>query len=557
MSLLAVGTAGDDSAAQARAAAPPAPVASPSPSQVHLKLADGAGAGPGRSGQLTGPGLQGVNDVLARSRVRAVSRIFTGTEPRVLSSAHARSARGPHAVADLSQYFRLDLEPGADGAAVVARLRASAKVADAYLAPLPAPPPVTPDFAPLQRYSAAAPVGIHRAFAATWPGAKGSRVKLVDLEYSWNAGHEDLAAARAPGASTPYGTPWDPFGDRNHGTAVLGVLAGSVNGRGVSGLVPNVRLGYTNVATTETGYDLSGAILHAAAGMSPGDVVLLEQQARGPRGEDSFVPVEWIPAVYDAIRYAVLELGINVVEAAGNGGQNLDDTVYGRPFPLGKPDSGAIVVGAGAACAGSSDRSRLSFSNHGARLDLQGWGQCVTTSGYGGLFGATPDELYTRDFSGTSSASAIVAAAVAAYASAYERVNGSPATPAQVRATLVSTGTPQNTTAGSLRGKIGPLPDLKKALPRTDREAPSAPTGLTAELVAGPRARLRWVAGTDNVGIAGYRVRDNALLTTTGRVTTFTTGVLAPGQAHTFTVQAVDRAGRVSPTTPPVSVPVP
>ena len=41
-------------------------------------------------------------------------------------------------------------------------------------------------------------------------------------------------------------------------------------------------------------------------------------------------------------------------------------------------------VGAGAACAGSSDRSRLSFSNHGARLDLQGWGQCVTTSGYGG-----------------------------------------------------------------------------------------------------------------------------------------------------------------------------
>jgi serine protease len=76
--------------------------------------------------------------------------------------------------------------------------------------------------------------------------------------------------------------------------------------------------------------------------VTAGDVMLLEQQAPGPGG--AFVPLEVLPAVYDAIRLATQD-GIIVVEAAGNGGVDLD--ALGSPFPAGKPDSGAIVVGAG------------------------------------------------------------------------------------------------------------------------------------------------------------------------------------------------------------------
>ena len=63
--------------------------------------------------------------------------------------------------------------------------------------------------------------------------------------------------------------------------------------------------------------------------------------------------------------------------------------MYGTAFPNGLADSGAIIVGAGGSGAGGScqaARTRMSFSNYGRRVDLQGWGECVTTTGYGYLF---------------------------------------------------------------------------------------------------------------------------------------------------------------------------
>ena len=72
------------------------------------------------------------------------------------------------------------------------------------------------------------------------------------------------------------------------------------------------------------------------------------------------------------------------MEPAGNGNENLDDTsLFGSSFPDGKPNSGAIIVGAGAACAGGAPgRSRLGFSDYDSRVNLQGLGECVTTTGY-------------------------------------------------------------------------------------------------------------------------------------------------------------------------------
>lgn len=175
-----------------------------------------------------------------------------------------------------------------------------------------------------------------------------------------------------------------------------------------------------------------------------------------------FSTVEWVPAFYDAIRVATAD-GRIVVEAAGNGGQNLDDAeLYGKRFPDGRRDSGAIIVGAGAAPGCSpTPRSRLGFSTYGDRVDLQGWGHCVVSTGYGDLENSGVNSLYTGWFSGTSSASPIVAGAAAALSSALEEDTGRAAKPAQVPRVLESTGTPE---VGD--NEIGPLPNLPAALDR-------------------------------------------------------------------------------------------
>jgi subtilisin family serine protease len=71
---------------------------------------------------------------------------------------------------------------------------------------------------------------------------------------------------------------------------------------------------------------------------------------------------------------------------------------------------------------------------------------------------------YTQWFSGTSSASPIVAGAAAVVSSAYEAAHGTNLTPQSLRARLIATGTPQKLGAGALTGAIGPLPDLARAL---------------------------------------------------------------------------------------------
>ena len=116
-------------------------------------------------------------------------------------------------------------------------------------------------------------------------------------------------------------------------------------------------------------------------------------------------------AVFDAIRH-VTDDGIVVVEAAGNGGHDLDAFVDGANRHVldrgsnGFRDSGAIMVAAGSSTA---PHTRLTFSCHGGRIDCFGWGQNVDTTGDGWTGNLT--STYTMGFDGTSSASPIVAGA--------------------------------------------------------------------------------------------------------------------------------------------------
>ena len=289
-------------------------------------------------------------------------------------------------------------------------------------------------------------------------GLRGRGVAIADVEYEWRRTHVELSSLGLP-APPDTGLPAG-YQAADHGTAVLGVLGARADGQGVSGLAPDADLRPTSPFATGT-YDPAGAVKAAAGGLGPGDVLLIELQALE---DGQLVPIESIPAVRAQIRAAV-DAGIVVVEPAGNGG--IDVGTAGPTWLTGPaaPDhSGALMVGAGGSAfdaAGSTERRRITGSNFGARVDVQGVGAAVVTAGYGEGLGGSDDRSYTSCFDGTSSASATVAGAVAALQSGAISLTGSPLTPAQVRSLLIATGLPQ---AQASDGAIGPRPQVDAAL---------------------------------------------------------------------------------------------
>ncbi|HSN26115.1 MAG TPA: S8 family serine peptidase [Kofleriaceae bacterium] len=329
----------------------------------------------------------------------------------------------------------------------------------------------TPSYEHHQGYVGPAPEGID-APAAWRRGVRGQGVWFADVEGGWNAKHEDLPGDRIVHASGRVIT--DPMW-RMHGTAVLGEVVGRDNGKGVVGLAPDVERVFTS---SIGGQSVADALDGAAERLRAGDVLLIELQGTGPRGR--FLPVEWWDDNYDAIR-AATQRGVVVIEAAGNGGEDLDRSTYKGKLSRSGRDSGAIMVGAGGpARAGYRDRARLDFSNFGTRVDVQGWGRKVATLDYGDLQSckhpddrAYADRHYTNEFSGTSSASPIVAGAAVLLESWSRRERGAPLAPEVVRDVLRRTGTPQTDGIGgsfvSAQQNIGPRPDLSRALDVLER----------------------------------------------------------------------------------------
>lgn len=348
-------------------------------------------------------------------------------------------------------------------------------------------PPVSPDFVARQGYLQAAPGGIDAVYAWTVPGGSGLGTSVIDVEWGWRFTHEDL---RVNVGGVVVGTGTTALAAENHGTAVIGEIGGDRNGFGVTGIAPDARVSAAALNTLTT----AQAIRQAADRLAPGDIILLEVHRAGPRfgfagrGDQlGYVAIEWWPDDYAAIRYAVTK-GVIVVEAAGNGAENLDDVLYDanpaaphgpfpswwrNPFRRRPLDAGAVVVGAGAPPPGTHgrdhgpDRSRLGFSNYGAVVDAQGWGREVTSTGYGDLQGGLDRNLwYTDTFSGTSSASPIVVGALACVQGALRARGRIPLRPARARELLRATGSPQQDAPGRPRTqRIGNRPNLRQLIP--------------------------------------------------------------------------------------------
>jgi hypothetical protein len=487
---------------------------------IQLKFVEGSGVElRGQSFVSAGGGVTAVNDLLSSIPQLQVASIFTSSPGQLRREKVRLEERSGRDLADLSLYFHVTLAPGATGSSaegLIDALNAFPIVEFAEPVPMPAPPP-SYGLSLYQAHQFAAPDGIGATQVTGVAGVLGDYVQIVDIEYNPNVNHEDVTAARHPEAFT--------------------------------GIVPNARLRIVNAhsARADEGQDVANAIYLAALTVGAGDVILLDQQTPGPNYPCStdeqcgLVAVEYDEVVYAAITWATAR-GIIVVEAAGNGYQNLDASEYADTFntTAGRPDSGAIIVGAGASPAeceeeksGRPARSRLEFSNYGAFVDMQGWGECY-------------------------SASPIVAAAAAAYSSATEATTGTRPTSWHARQALMSTGTAQDTTSqNALEGNIGPLPNLLTALASigTDTTPPTvtAPVQRIAKGKVGSAAPIsvRWSA-SDESGIKSYKLWRSTnggsfvLDTTLSPTATSHTYRLTVGNSYRFRVRAYDNAGNAS-----------
>lgn len=90
-----------------------------------------------------------------------------------------------------------------------------------------------------------------------------------------------------------------------------------------------------------------------------------------------------------------------------------------------------------------------------------------------------------------------------------------------------------------------------------DAEAPTVPTGLTATAPSSSRVSLAWIASTDNVGVAGYRVFRNGSQAGTAPGNSYSDTGVSPETLYTYMVAAYDAAGNVSGLSAPVAVTTP
>lgn len=400
----------------------------------------------------------------------SMNKLFTTIrQKRIEELIEQANGRDPdYRPPNLLTYFTVDVPPGVNPEVLVNALAEWPTVKTAYLDPPGSEPQVNPGNDPRfgnQGYLDAAPDGIDAEFA--WPraggigfaGGDGAGISVIDLERGWTLNHEDL---NGQGATLLHGSIRN--GSRAHGTSVLGEICAVDNAIGCIGIAPNV------AAVDTVSYwnsNRPSAIMAAINNLAFGDVLLLEAQLNLTVNGVAWnmMPIEVLDAEFDAIRLATA-LGIIVVEAAGNGSNDLDtfanaagDQILNRSS-VDFRDSGAIVVGA---ASSTSPHTRMGFSNFGSRIDCYSWGQNVDTCSSNSAGSTT---MYTGTFDGTSSASPIITGAALVVQGIAEANLGYRFSPRQIRAILSdpARGTGSN---NPVADRIGVMPDLRQILQNT------------------------------------------------------------------------------------------
>ena len=297
-------------------------------------------------------------------------------------------------------------------------------------------PPSTPDYFPQQTYFGANP-GVNMDYAHGL-GIIGTGIRIRDVEYGFNKNHEEFAdnpnVNLGPGMTISLdATP--AYVD--HGTAVTGIVYADNGGYGITGMAYGAQEFLMFPEWQQSGYDRINAITQAIANSVQGDFIIYEMQTPG-NGTSAYVPEEYDNVAWDLTK-AATDSGITIVAAAGNGNQNLDSPFYSEYMNRG--DSGAIIVGGGTP---SLAHNKISYSTYGSRVDLQAWADNVYATGYGDAanIGNDYNQQYTI-FSGTSSATPLVASCAIAVQSYYHSQTGGFMSPQEIRTLLQNTGIAQ------------------------------------------------------------------------------------------------------------------
>lgn len=147
----------------------------------------------------------------------------------------------------------------------------------------------TPNFQGKQIYLNKPPAGVNMDALFNEPNGRGNLVTVVDLEGGWDFDHEDLIAHNGRiihGAQAPLAA-W-----KDHGSAVLGEIAGVDNGFGVTGISSKSKI-FASSIYNERGQQgsVAQAVVAAADFLKKGDILLIELHRVGPRG--NFIAMEW------------------------------------------------------------------------------------------------------------------------------------------------------------------------------------------------------------------------------------------------------------------------
>lgn len=424
-----------------------------------------------------------VNDAV--SRHKGEIRKGMNLSEETINKAMEKARREGRRMTNWNLYYRIKAEDPGHAEELYYELKNSGLVRFIY--PIRKPKLMngdgtTPDIEGEQLYlqSDAATGGLN--VTSAWAeGIKGQGVGVFHDEINWNFTHEDLKISEAE-MVCDFFTDCDAYDsplyyDNNviqHGTAVVGVIGALDNGVGVTGIANGSKIipveldvgiesGLGELGSRLIDYTTKG---ESETTVKPGDVVVITvsqggvSQLNGDACEKNPVTgeVNYCPPVEtDAVPFLLLrdltDLGLIIVEAAGNSNYNIGEMIDDNcgadicpdlslaedvALPEGvEPEanqiiSGAIVV---SASKGGKDNTKVLLSNCGTRVDLYGWGKGVTTAGYGGDINAVgqitpnpatdpddPNKWYTGSFSGTSSATAMVAGAVALVQSAVDKI---------------------------------------------------------------------------------------------------------------------------------------
>ncbi|MGH1146044.1 S8 family peptidase [Bacillus pseudomycoides] len=400
-----------------------------------------------------------------------LTRLFTSVSPDEIQSLN-KSAKTDNntSSSNLLNYYVIQVSKHVQVEVLVEKLKQSSLIEDVYIKE---PENVTPPEVQMpnlflnpyddprfenQGYLKEAPYGINAPYAWGIKGGDGKGITFADMEYGWLLNHEDLEKQNI-----------ELISGRNteahvgHGTSVLGIVSAEDNQIGNIGIVPKATVKVISQIRDDGSNNKADAILSAVNHLNAGDVLLLEAQSSYEGYRDKYLPVEVQPDVFDAIRTGT-DKGIVIIEAGANGWNDLDEfknkdgkKVLNRNSKDFK-DSGAIMVGA---ALSTVPHGRSWFSNYGSRIDVYGWGQNVDTTS------ADPNNsaknLYTSSFSGTSSASPIIAGAAVSIQSIAKEHLGHPYKPSELRDIL------NNPNTGTQSGepsydRIGVFPDLKAIL---------------------------------------------------------------------------------------------